>query len=344
MAEQIQKAAHYRSWYEVAKKISDPEDRLMFYEAIDAYRFDGVEPEGLSPLVDILWTAIKPSIDADIDRRCEGAQGGRPKKPRSADSETVVSEIQKPCAKGYAENGKTEVTGLSEPSFSENAGKEENHPLKTQKPPFSDLKNPPFFKTETNDKENENDKENVDVDVKGVVSDSEPVENTPSCGNPVEKSESGEEGGIEKISSWLRDKGLFMDAQSVSQVAGISFAMDPSGTAFLDYMLSQMETTTVKGQPYRSLDANGKRKVFRSAVLKWEELRDGFPAWRKEQDRREIASRSPPASCPICKGRLAVSQLHPGGYCAECGTEMRFSFQDGDWKPYYAEELRTAAV
>ena len=72
----ISKAAQYRSYYEVAKKIKNPEARLAFYDALDAYRFDGVEPEELPIEADIAFTAIKANIDADLDRKHAGAPAG----------------------------------------------------------------------------------------------------------------------------------------------------------------------------------------------------------------------------------------------------------------------------
>lgn len=73
---ELQMAAHYKSFYEVAKKIKNPEARLAFYDALDAYRFDGVEPEGLPLEADIAFTAIKPNVDADRQRKEDGAKGG----------------------------------------------------------------------------------------------------------------------------------------------------------------------------------------------------------------------------------------------------------------------------
>ena len=67
--EQIQKAGHYRSFFDVAKKIKNPEARLAFYDALDAYRFEGIEPENLPLEADIAFTAIKPIIDADLKRK-----------------------------------------------------------------------------------------------------------------------------------------------------------------------------------------------------------------------------------------------------------------------------------
>ena len=76
---ELQKAAHYRSFYEVAKKLKNPETRLAFYDAVDAYRFEGIEPEGLPFEADLAFTAIKPIIDADINNKESGSRGGKAK-------------------------------------------------------------------------------------------------------------------------------------------------------------------------------------------------------------------------------------------------------------------------
>ena len=74
--EQISKASQYRSFYEVARKITDAEARLAFYDAVDAYRFDGIEPENLPFIADIAFTAIRSFLDADVGRKCGGAPSG----------------------------------------------------------------------------------------------------------------------------------------------------------------------------------------------------------------------------------------------------------------------------
>ena len=72
----MEKAGHYRSFYEIAKKITNPEARLAFYDAIDAYRFEDILPENLPLEADIAFTAIKPIIDADRNRKQGGAPAG----------------------------------------------------------------------------------------------------------------------------------------------------------------------------------------------------------------------------------------------------------------------------
>ena len=128
-----------------------------------------------------------------------------------------------------------------------------------------------------------------------------------------------------------------MDEKSVKDIASVSFALDSSGTPFLDYMLEQMQTTTIKGKPYYSLDENGRRRVFRSAVLEWSEMREGFAQWKERQAKKLLVAASPPASCPICRNPLERPPEHPGGYCRTCGTEMRFVQSEGKWKPFYPD-------
>ena len=85
---EIQKAAQYRSFYETAKKIKDPESRLAFYDALDAYRFEGIEPDNLPFAADLAFTAIKPFIDADVNRKNGGAPKGNSnakKQPENGD-------------------------------------------------------------------------------------------------------------------------------------------------------------------------------------------------------------------------------------------------------------------
>lgn len=88
---QISKAAQYRSFYDVAKKITNPEARLAFYDALDAYRFDGIEPENLPLEADIAFTAIKANIDADLGRKHAGAPEGNQnaRKQLKNNSETI---------------------------------------------------------------------------------------------------------------------------------------------------------------------------------------------------------------------------------------------------------------
>ena len=74
--ETINKAGRYRSYFEVAQKIKNPEARLAFYDAVDFYTFEGIEPENLPLEADIAFTAIRANIDADLKRKTGGAPQG----------------------------------------------------------------------------------------------------------------------------------------------------------------------------------------------------------------------------------------------------------------------------
>ena len=88
---EISKANRYRSYFEVAQKITSPEARLAFYEAVDFYTFKGIEPENLPIEADIAFTAIKPNIDADLNRKHAGAPAGNQnaKKQLKNNSKTI---------------------------------------------------------------------------------------------------------------------------------------------------------------------------------------------------------------------------------------------------------------
>lgn len=71
----ISKAAHYRSFYDVAKMLKD-EARLEFYVALDEYRFDNKEPVFKTHDAQLAFTAIRSFIDADKKRKVGGAPRG----------------------------------------------------------------------------------------------------------------------------------------------------------------------------------------------------------------------------------------------------------------------------
>lgn len=77
----------YSSFRETANKLNK-EDRADFYEAIIEYSLTGVEPT-LTGIVDIVFTAIKTTIDNQLNNYENGKKGGRPKK------ETMVNENEK---------------------------------------------------------------------------------------------------------------------------------------------------------------------------------------------------------------------------------------------------------
>lgn len=91
MDNEISKISHYRSYYEVAKKLTNPEERLALYDAIDAYAFDGIEPKNLPFVVDLVFTQIRVHIDADLGRKKGGAPVGN-HNARKTTSETTEKQ------------------------------------------------------------------------------------------------------------------------------------------------------------------------------------------------------------------------------------------------------------
>lgn len=69
----------YESFYEACKDLS-PADRFAAYDAIIAYGCAGVVPEKLTGTAKAIFTMAKPLLDANAERKANGAKGGRPRK------------------------------------------------------------------------------------------------------------------------------------------------------------------------------------------------------------------------------------------------------------------------
>lgn len=104
----ISKANRYRSYFEVAQKIKTPEARLAFYEAVDFYTFEGIEPENLPIEADIAFTAIKANIDADLKRKAGGAPLGN-QNARKQPTETTKNNSRQPVDLKQTNNEDVEV-------------------------------------------------------------------------------------------------------------------------------------------------------------------------------------------------------------------------------------------
>lgn len=69
----------YESFFE-AIRLLPKEESLEAYDAICRYALYGEEPDELLPGTEIVFTLVKPQIDANNQRRSNGEKGGRPKK------------------------------------------------------------------------------------------------------------------------------------------------------------------------------------------------------------------------------------------------------------------------
>lgn len=68
----------YESFWEAAKCLP-PADRSAAIEAIVAYGCEGIEPK-LTGASKAIFLMAKPLIDANAERKANGAKGGRPRK------------------------------------------------------------------------------------------------------------------------------------------------------------------------------------------------------------------------------------------------------------------------
>lgn len=131
MKEEITGFVFYKSFYEAVKQLQNVEDKCIIYQAICDYSFYDIEPT-LEGITAIIWTLIKPQIDANIKKRNDGKKGGAPKGNSNAKKQP-----------------KTTIVDL-----------ENNHRLNEKQPKEKDKEND-NVKEKENDNVKENEKENL---------------------------------------------------------------------------------------------------------------------------------------------------------------------------------------
>lgn len=89
----------YASFYEAIKDLPAGQ-RLAAYDAITRYALTGEMPE-LEGVVKIVFTLVKPQIDANLEKRENGKKGGRPRKEKPLVIENENHRFSKTETKGF---------------------------------------------------------------------------------------------------------------------------------------------------------------------------------------------------------------------------------------------------
>lgn len=300
--EQISKASQYRSYYEVARKITDDKARLAFYDAVDAYRFDGIEPEGLPLLADIAFTAIRSFLDADVGRKCGGAPSGNRNAAKPAPKASRPRPQPEPKAQAQEERFEFGEDDELEQAENKTNVRSENNP-----------QNNPQKQPKTN---------NVDVDVDA----DEDVDVAPPPAPPV-PTPPGQPVTVPAIGSWLWDHGLALDNDGMKRMAA-SLVTRGLGMEFLDHSygyLAKKPFGAVSGGKTRRFEGMSeaeRNNLFFKAVTSWTDIEQGCgDALKKKQGDCGASATDPPPSgsptCHFCGGKLQVG----GGLlaCRNCG-------------------------
>ena len=99
----------YRSFHEALKELTREQYGNVMY-AINEYALDGKLTEDLSGIEKAVFLMAKPQLDANRQRRENGAQGGRPKKETQ---KPEVSEIENQTKPEVSENDETEKPNVN---------------------------------------------------------------------------------------------------------------------------------------------------------------------------------------------------------------------------------------
>ena len=107
----------YRSFHEALKELTREQYGNVMY-AINEYALDGVITEELTGIEKAVFLMAKPQLDANRQRRENGAQGGRPRKETE---KPMVNEIKNQTKPEVLENNEIE-----KPNVNVNANENEN--------------------------------------------------------------------------------------------------------------------------------------------------------------------------------------------------------------------------
>ena len=110
----------YRSFHEALKELTKEQYGNVMY-AINEYALDGKTPEDLSGIEKAVFLMAKPQLDANLKRRENGAQGGRPRKETEKPMVNETENQEKPMVIETDENEKPNVNANENENVNENA-------------------------------------------------------------------------------------------------------------------------------------------------------------------------------------------------------------------------------
>jgi hypothetical protein len=122
-------------------------DREQYYTALIEYLAYGIEPEVKGAACAIM-TAIRPSLDESRRQAANGRRGGRPRKPKSAESENPD------CGNRETQTVENEKPKSAE-SENPDCGNRETQTVENEKPKSAESENPDCGNRETQTVENE---------------------------------------------------------------------------------------------------------------------------------------------------------------------------------------------
>ncbi len=98
----------YRSFHEALKELTREQYGNVMY-AINEYALNGTEPTTLNGIEKAIFLMAKPQLDANRQRRENGAQGGRPRKENEKPMVNKIENQEKPMVNEIDENEKPNV-------------------------------------------------------------------------------------------------------------------------------------------------------------------------------------------------------------------------------------------
>ena len=95
MKDEIKSFVFYKSFYDAVGGLQTNDEKLKMYNTIFEYCLFEIEPK-LDGVLNIIWTLIKPQLDANIKKRENGKKGGAPKGNKNAEKQpkTTIVDLE----------------------------------------------------------------------------------------------------------------------------------------------------------------------------------------------------------------------------------------------------------
>ena len=164
----------------------------------------------------------------------------------------------------------------------------------------------------------------IDSDLDG---DSKPAH--PDCGKPVEKPKTTTTFDLHNlVKEKIKAQGFYVDDPVVQKIIK---AVSDTERITGKYDIITFAAGKINGI-YPDKPKEDRRKLFISALTKWDNIKDEYPDWRDKKTAAEAAAvleklrDTPPPNCPHCNTGTGGRKK-----CPECGGFVEFSEEKKEW-------------
>lgn len=311
----VSKRGHYVSWLEIAEKLPTSQDVAEFYLAIDRYAFRGEEPVFTSQLVELVFIAIKPIIDADINRR----NGGAP----VANTNAKKGPTCRKC-KSYRKCLKEEKTGEICAKFEYSRQYTEESTVNNTTEPTNNPSELSTGETINHTKTTKTNNVNVNVNDKVKVVEVGSVDLVQNGSGAVDNSTDSTL-QQDNINVWLDNNYPGINEKTKDKLKD-DIPEDLQSADYLEFVDSQIKIK------YQDKSKPQQTKLFIKALL-WDDIQRRYKSQKstKQPPRKKSTIPKHPTTCAQCGKRLTKIGGLAAYYCKPCKITYELDEVTKEW-------------